>query len=161
MRMDSVLQTWGKDISTRPWHASLAFSPPQGCGVQVLAISQIQALFSLPSKSTFYTCSHEGRLDPWKPHADKQTWTDISVSTQMSLDGANRTSISGMRNSPSESVYTCYRLPRSPAWTTSTVIFILHSAFVLIPPKLGAINVQKMSQTTAEVWKDSYLRLRM
>lgn len=68
--------------------------PPQGCGVQALAISQIQALFSLPSKSTFYTCSHEGRLDPWKPHADKQTWTDISVSTQMSVEGANRTSLS-------------------------------------------------------------------
>lgn len=28
--MDPVLQTQGKDISTRLWHASLAFSPPSG-----------------------------------------------------------------------------------------------------------------------------------
>lgn len=27
LKMDPVLQTQGKDISTRPWHASLAFSP--------------------------------------------------------------------------------------------------------------------------------------
>lgn len=27
LKMDPLLQTQGKDISTRPWHASLAFSP--------------------------------------------------------------------------------------------------------------------------------------
>lgn len=32
--------------------------------MQALAISQIQGLFSLPSKSTFYTCCHIGTLDP-------------------------------------------------------------------------------------------------
>lgn len=33
--------------------------------------------------------------------------------------------------------------------------------FCVNTTKLGAINVHKMSQTTTEVWKDSYLRLRM
>lgn len=67
------------DIGKRHFNKTMArkfgIFPPQGCGVHLLAILQIQALFSLslPSKSTFYTCSHVGMLDPWKPHADKQT----------------------------------------------------------------------------------------
>lgn len=46
--------------------------PPRGCGMQALAISQTQALFSLPSKFLFYTCSHAGALDPKEPRVDKQ-----------------------------------------------------------------------------------------
>lgn len=56
------------DIGKRHFNKTVArkfgILPPQGCGVQALAISQIQALFSLPSKSTFYTWSHVGTLDP-------------------------------------------------------------------------------------------------
>lgn len=39
-------------------------APPQGSGMQALAISKIQGLFFLPSKSTFYICCHVGTLDP-------------------------------------------------------------------------------------------------
>lgn len=61
-------KTFQQDCGTQVRHSP----PPQGGGMQALAISQIQALFSLPSKSTFYTCCHVGILDPWKPHAHKQ-----------------------------------------------------------------------------------------
>lgn len=60
---------------TQVWHPT----PPQGCGVQALAISQIQALFSLPSKFLFYTCSHAGALDPKKPRVDKQISPERNV----------------------------------------------------------------------------------
>lgn len=43
---------------------SIPHHPPQGGGMQAFAISQIQGLFSLPSKSTFYTSCHVGTLDP-------------------------------------------------------------------------------------------------
>ena len=61
--MGLVLQTWGKEISTRRWHASLASSPPRGSGVQALAIPQIKAVFSLPSQILILHFSHVGTLD--------------------------------------------------------------------------------------------------
>lgn len=99
MRTDSILKTRGEDISTRAWHASLAFSPPRGCGMQALAIPQIQALFSLPSKSTLYTSSHEGRSDPWKPRVDKQSRTFLLAHRNQEL--SRRDSALGLNPSSS------------------------------------------------------------
>lgn len=56
-------KTFQQDCGTQVQHPPPP-SPPQGGGMQALAISQIQGLFSLPSKSTFYTCCHIGTLDP-------------------------------------------------------------------------------------------------
>lgn len=85
LKMDPVSPDIGKRHFNKTVARKFGILPPQGCGVRLLAILQIQALFSLPSKSTFYTCSHMGTLDPWKPHADKQKTMNWGVCERTSV----------------------------------------------------------------------------